>query len=197
MARKRDQAAFEARKAEIRDVAEALFAERGFHQTGMAAICAAAGMSPGALYRYFPSKTEIIRAIVDKDRVDSVAILDPLARADDLRAASVELLEAALIEMADPLYARLSMEILAEGHRDPAIGAMLERTQEDLVAHMTTILDAARADGRVGEDVDSEAAARVLTALLDGAMADGPALAGLPKPRLRAVLTRIVNGLFG
>ena len=34
----------------------------------MQEICAEAGMSPGALYRYFPSKVAIIAAIAEAER---------------------------------------------------------------------------------------------------------------------------------
>ena len=52
----------------ILDAAIACFARGGFHATGMQAVCAEAGMSPGGLYRYFRSKEAIIEAIVERDR---------------------------------------------------------------------------------------------------------------------------------
>ena len=42
------------------------FAEGGFHSTGMAEVIAATGLSAGAVYRYFPSKEALIRAIVEE-----------------------------------------------------------------------------------------------------------------------------------
>ena len=52
----------------ILDAAKACFIRSGFQGASMHQICAEAGMSPGALYRYFPSKEAIIRAIVEADR---------------------------------------------------------------------------------------------------------------------------------
>ena len=57
-----------ARRQQILDGASACFAEKGFHATSMQDICDAAGMSPGALYRYFSSKDDIIIAIVEEER---------------------------------------------------------------------------------------------------------------------------------
>lgn len=54
----------EARKEEILDAAIACFTRKGFHQTTMDDICRQAGLSPGAVYRYFNSKNEIIDAAV-------------------------------------------------------------------------------------------------------------------------------------
>ena len=52
----------EARRQQILDAAEACFSRQGFHQTSMQAICSEAGLSPGAVYRYFSSKEDIIAA---------------------------------------------------------------------------------------------------------------------------------------
>ncbi len=48
------------RRVQILDAARACFASAGFHGASMHQICAEARMSPGALYRYFPSKDAII-----------------------------------------------------------------------------------------------------------------------------------------
>ena len=46
------------RRDEILAAAQRCFARSGFHGASMQDICAEAGMSPGNLYRYFPSKDE-------------------------------------------------------------------------------------------------------------------------------------------
>jgi AcrR family transcriptional regulator len=51
----------ELRRQQILDAAAACFSRRGFHQTTMHDICGEAELSPGAVYRYFSSKEEIIR----------------------------------------------------------------------------------------------------------------------------------------
>ena len=55
-----------ARREQIVDAAMTRFAEGGFHSTGMAEVIAATGLSAGAVYRYFPSKEALIRAIVEE-----------------------------------------------------------------------------------------------------------------------------------
>ena len=49
------------RRAEILAAAQRCFVRSGFHGASMQEICAEAGMSPGNLYRYFPSKEAIDR----------------------------------------------------------------------------------------------------------------------------------------
>src|SRR5262245_17106399 len=48
------------RRAEILAAAQRCFVRSGFHGASMQDICAEAGMSPGNLYRYFPSKEALI-----------------------------------------------------------------------------------------------------------------------------------------
>ena len=60
--------AHEERQTHILAAARACFARAGFHGASMQQICAEAKMSPGALYRYFPSKDAIIEAIAEEER---------------------------------------------------------------------------------------------------------------------------------
>lgn len=48
------------------DAAITLFAERGFEETTMRDVAAAADVSPGLLYRYFPSKRAVVVALYDE-----------------------------------------------------------------------------------------------------------------------------------
>lgn len=67
----------EARRREIIGAARAAFAERGFANTSMSDLVAAAGLSMGALYSYFPSKADIVLAVVKEgDGVADNAVVD-------------------------------------------------------------------------------------------------------------------------
>ena len=55
-----------ARKAEILDVAGALFHKSGFHNVGMDDIGEAAGVTGPALYFHFSSKTGLLAAIMER-----------------------------------------------------------------------------------------------------------------------------------
>jgi len=60
----------EARPQELLDAALALFAEKGFAATRSEEVAAAAGVSKGTLYLYYPSKEELLKAVI-RDRVSS------------------------------------------------------------------------------------------------------------------------------
>lgn len=56
-----------ARSNEIVDAASACFLRKGFHQTTMQDICAEGELSPGAIYRYFSSKNELMKAVIERN----------------------------------------------------------------------------------------------------------------------------------
>src|SRR5712671_8103842 len=58
------------RRAEILAAAQRCFVRSGFHGASMQDICAEAAMSPGNLYRYFPSKEALIAGIAERDRAE-------------------------------------------------------------------------------------------------------------------------------
>ncbi|MFD4959073.1 TetR/AcrR family transcriptional regulator [Microbacterium sp. NPDC058389] len=66
-------------RTRILDAAERLFAERGFDATPTAAIAELAGVPKGLLFYYFPTKTDLLRALVaerlDLDAVDTSALV--------------------------------------------------------------------------------------------------------------------------
>ena len=76
----------EERKNEIVNAAEACFLRKGFHQCTMQDICRESGLSPGAIYRYFKSKTDIIAAVIARSTERGAAHIEE-ARASYSQAA--------------------------------------------------------------------------------------------------------------
>src|SRR3954462_8647023 len=54
----------EARPAELLEAALTLFVEKGFAATRSEEVARAAGVSKGTLYLYFPSKEELLKAVI-------------------------------------------------------------------------------------------------------------------------------------
>jgi len=67
-------------RAAIIDAAAACFAEKGYAETGVAEICARAGISKGALYYHFESKQAIFLELVDIQLADLEEVLEKTAR---------------------------------------------------------------------------------------------------------------------
>ncbi len=66
------QATHEARRLQVLDAARACFARSGFRGASMQEICAEAKMSPGALYRYFPTKEELLFTLM-REHMEALA----------------------------------------------------------------------------------------------------------------------------
>jgi len=63
---RRRQARGERRMAGILDAAAGVFADAGYERATTNAIAAAAGISPGSLYQFFPNKEAIAEALADR-----------------------------------------------------------------------------------------------------------------------------------
>ncbi len=60
----------EARKGILIDTAIELFGEKPYHEVGMRTIAEAAGVSPASIYRYFPSREDLLVEALIRDLED-------------------------------------------------------------------------------------------------------------------------------
>ena len=63
----------EARPQELLDAALALFVEKGFAATRSEEVAARAGVSKGTLYLYYPSKEELLKAVIRQQLSNEIA----------------------------------------------------------------------------------------------------------------------------
>jgi TetR/AcrR family transcriptional regulator, repressor for uid operon len=155
------------RRAEILAAAQRCFVRAGFHGASMQEICAEAGMSPGNLYRYFPSKEALIAGIAERDRAE---VGQQFARADLSRG-----LFAVLEGMAHHYFAEhpreqvlLCTEVMAEARRDPQIARISAGFDADVRKWLGDLLRAATARGDIPGDIDLDAVITMLMVIADG-----------------------------
>lgn len=164
----RDVAKAEIRRREILEAAAACFVRRGFHQTTIEEICTEAAISPGGLYRYFPSKEEIVIAIAEADRGDSERLLKVLDGSDDVVEGLIAVFRLMLPAVADPDYGRLGLEVTAEAARNPRVGTLFQRNQVEVRNRIAIALGKGQSMGHVDRNLDPSATAEVLLAMIDG-----------------------------
>lgn len=186
--RKVDPEKHEARRQAILAAAGACFAEKGFHRTSTAEICARAGMSPGNLFHYFPSKHAIIAAIVEEERRLTAAHFAGISEAEDQFAALLGFLDGMLDLAGDPAYLSLALEIAAEAIRDDRIGALVLDADAEMQAALATLLRRAAARGQIDATLDPADAARWIAALIDGVFSRAAVDPGFRPSRQRDML---------
>jgi TetR/AcrR family transcriptional repressor of uid operon len=130
-------------------------------------ICAEAGMSPGNLYRYFPSKEALIAGIAERDRAE---IGQHFARAD-LSHGLFNVLEA----MARHYFAKWPMErvllcteVMSEARRNSGIGRISASFDADVRTWLEDLLRAAAARGDIPDDLDFDGVITMLMIITDG-----------------------------
>ena len=125
----------EDRRAEILEAARRCVSRSGFHQASMQEICAEAGMSPGNLYRYFPSKEAIIAGIAERDRAEVGAQLGAAEFTADFFATFAALARHHFVDRsADDVG--LCIEMVSESRRNPAIAKIMRDFDDDVRARL-------------------------------------------------------------
>jgi TetR/AcrR family transcriptional repressor of uid operon len=155
------------RRTEILAAAQRCFVRSGFHGASMHDICAEAGMSPGNLYRYFPSKEALIAGIAERDRAE---VAQQFASADLSQG-----LFAVLEGLAHHHFAvrpreevLLCTEVMAEARRNPEIARISHGFDADVRKWLTDLLCNAAARGDIPDDVDFDGVVTMLMLIADG-----------------------------
>lgn len=140
------------------------FRRRGFHGASMQEICGEAGLSAGALYRYFPSKSDIIVAIAEDHRRNSDPVFEQIGAGK---------LVDGICALADLTVSKcrseapLVAEVVAEAMRDPEFSARIGAHQANAHRRLATALSMAfRRTPTPG--MSPERAARLVMLMLDG-----------------------------
>jgi TetR/AcrR family transcriptional regulator, transcriptional repressor of aconitase len=160
----------ERRRQQILDAAASCFARQGFHATSMQDIFAAAGLSAGAVYRYFPSKTELIRAIAAEALATVLPVLDS-ATSDHVTPGVPDVVATLIAELRDGRLARLRpviLQVWAEAVRDEELAELARSTLGQLLDNITQLLERLAAEGRIPPGTDTATAGRLVMALLQG-----------------------------
>jgi AcrR family transcriptional regulator len=164
--------------------ATVVFAEHGFHRATMQDIVHASGLSVGAIYTYFRSKSELILAGCDliadlelgelRRRLDGV--VDYRERIGTALGFFFDQFEAERLESGQ---VGLLTHAWAETDTDPAIREMLRRRRREVVTSCALLLQEGVVRGELPAWIDVDAVAHGVAALLDGtvlaATEEGPA----------------------
>jgi AcrR family transcriptional regulator len=161
----------DARRTQIIDAAIVCFARDGFHRATMQDICREAGLSPGAIYRYFSSKDELVEAIANERHAREAGFMQ-LARDAGGGAEGLRVLGRAFFSsLADPderRRRRLGVQVWAEAVLNPAIHKLVMRGTDRPRALIGELVREAQQRGEMASDLDPDSVGRMMTALFQG-----------------------------
>lgn len=164
------------RRAEILAAAARLFAANGFHATSMADIIGAAGLSAGAVYRYFRSKEELVAAVAETAL--SAAEETFAALLADGAAPSPDAVVSAIIEtitdrvVHDPVggvdVTRIGVQVWAEALRNPELAVRAGDVYRRLRGQFAEVARRRQAAGLLPADAVPEQAGAAMLSLVQG-----------------------------
>jgi AcrR family transcriptional regulator len=161
------------RRSQILTAAARCVGRQGFHKTTMADVIGEAGLSAGAVYGYFKSKDEIIKAIADRAIGEAAQLLhdlverDEAVRPSDAVAVFLEFVTNPT-EESTAAMPRVAVQVWAEALRDPDVHALAQEKMRALRDAMESVVLRCQRDGTLPPDTNPRQAAEVLFALLPG-----------------------------
>jgi AcrR family transcriptional regulator len=161
----------EARRRQIVDAALVCFARDGFHRATMQDICGEAQLSPGAVYRYFSGKEQIVETIADERHAREADFLAGAQEAGGATPGLRALGRAFFSSLADPderLRRRVGLQVWAEALHNPAVHRLVTRGVDRPRLAIAQLVREAQQRGELAGELDPDSVARVMIALFQG-----------------------------
>lgn len=155
------------------EAARDLFLAQGYHSTGINEIVRTAGVHPGSLYHYFPTKEDLLVAVLEwyRDHLyDGLLqpvwerIDDPIERVFGLLEGYRQLLEMTNFDLGCPI-GNLALELT---NTHPKARALLQVNFDQWTETVRDCLQAAQ--GRLPEGIDPEGLAIHVLTVMEGAV---------------------------
>ncbi|WP_020577814.1 TetR/AcrR family transcriptional regulator [Actinopolymorpha alba] len=163
----------DSRRQQILDAARRCFTRNGFHATSMQDILREAQLSAGAVYRYFPSKEDLIGAIA-ADAIGQIrAAFEPVLEADPpppLDEAFTQV--TSTIQRMDDEYgiARMAIQLWSEAIRSPELTERLRELVLTIRGLAVRLVRAYQERGEISPSVPAEDVAPILVGMFPGFM---------------------------
>ncbi len=160
-----------ARREQILAAARTCFLRNGLHTTSMQDLIREAGLSVGAVYRYFKSKNEIINAIADgiaggvTQRLHEIAETEPPLPLPETMSRVLEIIDE---QVGPDGNFPLALQVWAEATLDPAIGAIVRERYAGMRAAFRTMAARAAERGELPPDCDLDAVSSALFGMVPG-----------------------------
>ena len=185
-----------ARQEQIINAAVVCFSRKGFHQTTMKEICEEAGLSPGAVYNYFPGKEDIVARCAELSLQRNMEMFASASGEDIVETFKKVIQMIFSLAKQDNIIQALKfdLELWAESTRNPKVCEALHKNEEGNLKVLTEMVLAGQEQGIFNKNVDALSFARVLFSMFVGfevQMASNP---DLDVDLYEAVLDSFIEG---
>ncbi|MFI8447149.1 TetR/AcrR family transcriptional regulator [Streptomyces erythrochromogenes] len=182
------------RRAALLDAAEHVLGSAGGAELTMRAVADAAGVRLGHLQYYFPARSDLLAALLDRILAASLARVAALAEAGDAADDPAAVLDTLLGDHDDPSLVRLFAEVWAMAAHDGDAAGAVRAFYAAYAGHVARFVR----DRSPGLDpVAAQSRAEVFVMLMEGAALFRSGIAGSAAPATDAVLRRTLLGLLG
>ena len=161
----------DARRDQILSAARRCFLRDGFHATSMQDLFTEAGMSSGAVYRYFASKDDVITAIAEENMRDVVAMIHDVASSEPDKPVGTVLADIfKILQTKDAQDGQAGLALLAwsEALRSPVLADRLAGLIAQIRADLTEVVRGHQRAGNMPQQVSAESLATVLMSIVPG-----------------------------
>ncbi|MFC9819909.1 TetR/AcrR family transcriptional regulator [Streptomyces erythrochromogenes] len=182
------------RRAALLDAAEHVLGSAGGAELTMRAVADAAGVRLGHLQYYFPARSDLLAALLDRILTASLARVAALGEAGDAAGDLAAVLDALLGDHDDPSLVRLFTEVWAMAAHDEDAAGAVRAFYAAYAGHVARFVR----DRSPGLDpVAAHSRAEVFVMLMEGAALFRSGIAGRAAPVTDAVLRRTLLDLLG
>jgi TetR/AcrR family transcriptional repressor of uid operon len=180
----------------ILDAAKVCFIRSGFQGASMQQICAEVGMSPGALYRYFPSKEAIIEAICEADRKRDAEKFAEMDKNPCVVDGFVNCAMNHIRYMHESGNAPIFAEIATESLRNEAIRAIGERCMGEVQEKFRNYLQSAVDRGQINPVVELDALLPMIISIGQALVMNDLPGQGVPYDRIEKMLRATTEAML-
>lgn len=187
--------ASEPRALEILDSVKAIFATKGFDGASMQDLARAAGMSAGNFYRYFPSKSAIVTALVEREFAEARARFGEVLRSPEPQA-TFRALARDRMTGSEKLDASIWSEIEAAANRRPELAELLGQVERELSGNLIAVLSRIAGLSEAETERRYRAHARLIIVLVQSVSMRCGARAGASDEELTDLVMRSIDAIL-
>jgi TetR/AcrR family transcriptional repressor of uid operon len=180
----------------ILEAAQTCFVRSGFQGASMQQICAECGMSPGALYRYFPSKEAIVAAICEADREDDMTCFGAFQNATSAVDGLVAGAMAHIAHTHNKGSAALFAEMRSESNRNATIRDTVDGHKQEIAGMIALLVQGAIERGEIDPAVDLQTLLAILMSVGEGIAINDLPSRGIALEQIETAMRGMLVGML-